>query len=89
MKEILSSVSQKGQVTIPAEIRQLLGVKPKDRVAFRVQDGEVKLTPAPSPIDQSFQAVPALKTSRTLAEMAEIAREEHAQEASKESLKTS
>ena len=32
-----SSVSPKGQVTIPVEIRRLLGVKPKDKVVFRVE----------------------------------------------------
>ena len=34
MKEMLSSVSPKGQITIPVAIRRLLGVKPKDTVAF-------------------------------------------------------
>ncbi len=40
-REAVSSVSPKGQITIPAAIRHLLGVGPKDRVAFRVENGEV------------------------------------------------
>ena len=46
MKEMLSSVSPKGQVTLPLEIRQLLGVKPKDKVAFKVENGQVLIAPA-------------------------------------------
>src|SRR6266516_4624510 len=46
MKEMLSSVSPKGQVTIPLEIRRMLGVKPKDKVAFTVKNGRVRIAPA-------------------------------------------
>jgi len=45
-REAVSSVSPKGQITIPAAIRHLLGVGPKDRVAFRVENGEVVIRPA-------------------------------------------
>jgi AbrB family looped-hinge helix DNA binding protein len=46
MKETFSSVSPKGQITLPAEIRRALGIKPKDKVAISLQDGEVRVTPA-------------------------------------------
>ena len=45
MREKLSSVSPKGQVTLPIEIRRMLGVKPRDKVAFSVENGEVRITP--------------------------------------------
>jgi antitoxin PrlF len=38
----------KGQVTIPADIRRLLGVRPHDEVAFVVEDDHVRLAPATS-----------------------------------------
>ncbi|MBI5300754.1 MAG: AbrB/MazE/SpoVT family DNA-binding domain-containing protein [Chloroflexi bacterium] len=38
MQEHLTTVTQKGQVTIPLAIRQLLGIKPSDRVTFRVTE---------------------------------------------------
>jgi AbrB family looped-hinge helix DNA binding protein len=84
MKERVSSVSPKGQVTIPAEIRQMLGVKPKDKVAFRVEKGEVKIVPAPSLLEASYRAIPALKRSVSLEEMERIAAEEAAQQAADE-----
>jgi AbrB family looped-hinge helix DNA binding protein len=38
-----SSVTTKGQVTIPADIRKVLGVGPHDEVTFWVRDGRVEI----------------------------------------------
>jgi antitoxin PrlF len=43
MRELASTVTRKGQVTIPVEIRRLLNVAPYDRVAFVVEDDRVQL----------------------------------------------
>ena len=86
MSGFVSSVSPKGQVTIPSEMRRRLGVKPKDKVAFRYEGDGVKIVPLGSALAASFQAVPALDPPRTLEEMFEIAREEHAREAAREGL---
>lgn len=45
MKEFLATLTSKGRVTIPAEVRQLLGLKPRDKVSFLVQEneGEIKV----------------------------------------------
>src|SRR5215212_8524831 len=43
MKEHLSVVTRKGQITIPAEIRRALRIKEGDKVAFTMEAGEVKL----------------------------------------------
>lgn len=86
MTEFLSSLSPKGQITIPAEIRRILGVKPKDKVIITIEGEEVRIKAAKSRLEESYQAVPALKQLRTLREMSEIAHEEHAQEAAAEGL---
>jgi AbrB family looped-hinge helix DNA binding protein len=36
-------VGPKGQVVIPKEIRELLGIEPGDEVDFAVQDGGVRI----------------------------------------------
>lgn len=36
MKEVISTVTSKGQVTIPAEIRRLLGISRGDKVSWRM-----------------------------------------------------
>ena len=48
MAEYVTTVTQKGQVTIPGELRKALRIKPRDRVAFELVDGEVRLRPISS-----------------------------------------
>ena len=44
MKEIISTVTSKGQVTIPAEIRKYLGITTNDKISFVIDDeGAVRL----------------------------------------------
>jgi antitoxin PrlF len=45
MREIISTITTKGQVTIPVEIRRLLGVGPQDKIAFVVENDQVHLLP--------------------------------------------
>jgi antitoxin PrlF len=40
---LTSSVTTKGQVTIPSELREKLGIKPGDRVGFVENDGKVEI----------------------------------------------
>lgn len=86
MKEFVSSVSPKGQITLPVEVRRRLGVRPKDKVVITVEGDEVKITLAHTDYAASYQAVPALREQLTLDEMVEIAHEERAREAAKEGL---
>jgi antitoxin PrlF len=64
MNEQLTVVTRKGQVTIPAEIRRALGIKEGDKVAFVLEDDQVKLTRKGSVVEQTAGAlksdVPAL-----------------------------
>jgi AbrB family looped-hinge helix DNA binding protein len=87
MKELLTVVTRKGQVTVPAPVRKALGLKQGDRVTFRVENGEARLTPAPSPVDESFQVAPPLSPARSQREIDEIVQEEIAQNAAQEGLK--
>jgi antitoxin PrlF len=41
-----TTVSSKGQVTVPVEIRKRLGVKGGDRLRFVLREGDVVLRPA-------------------------------------------
>jgi AbrB family looped-hinge helix DNA binding protein len=57
MKESLATITTKGQVTIPAEVRKALGLKPRDKVAFVFNQGEVKIEPSSSTLRLGFGAV--------------------------------
>ena len=41
----LAVVSSKGQITLPAKVRNLLNIHPKDKVQFIVRDDEVVIKP--------------------------------------------
>jgi AbrB family looped-hinge helix DNA binding protein len=56
MTELETRLTQKGQVTIPAEIRAKLGLKPKDTVRFELEGDAVKRKPAPSRLLAGFGA---------------------------------
>lgn len=43
MKEVVATITSKGQVTIPIEVRQTLGLHTGDKVAFTVEESQVQL----------------------------------------------
>ena len=51
-------LTQKGQVTIPLEIRTRWGLKPRDLVQFELDGDEVKLKPVRSTLLAGYGAVP-------------------------------
>lgn len=56
MKEILSVVTRKGQVTVPAEIRRQLGLRVGEKVAFLTDGAEVRLTRGDSIVERTAGA---------------------------------
>ncbi|MGH2347651.1 MAG: AbrB/MazE/SpoVT family DNA-binding domain-containing protein, partial [Chloroflexota bacterium] len=57
MRQITTTITQRGQVTIPAEVRRRLGVGPRDKVAFTIDDDGVHLLPAPFTLESAFGSV--------------------------------
>lgn len=57
MKEFVTTITQRSQVTIPAEVRRVLGVKPRDKVAFTIEDGGVRLELAPFNLESAYGSV--------------------------------
>lgn len=45
---VAGTVTRKGQITFPAEMRRTLGIEEGDRVVFRLSDGVVTISPAGS-----------------------------------------
>jgi len=84
MEESLATITAKGQVTIPAEIRKALGLKPGDKVAFTLNQGEVKLEPSPSALRDGFGAVRPRRKPEDFTELRGKAREWVAQKAEEE-----
>jgi len=80
----VSTVSEKGQITIPLEVRRSLGIKPRDKVTFTLEDGCVRLAPAVSSLEASFQAIPPLDRPLTDKEITEEAAREHVRHVARE-----
>jgi antitoxin PrlF len=57
MSNLESTMTQKGQVTIPAAIRARLGLRPRDRVRFEITGDVVTIKPAESQLLAGFGAV--------------------------------
>ncbi len=54
MRELIATISKRGQVTIPAEIQRLLHLRPGDKVRFLVEDDHVELAPAEFTVASAF-----------------------------------
>ena len=86
MKESFASIGRRGQITVPTEVWQALGLKHGDKVALRVEANRVTITPANSSIAASYQVVPPLDPPLPWKEIERIAHEEAADEVLKEGL---
>lgn len=88
-KEIIATITSKGQVTIPAEVRRHLGIKTHDKITFIIDtEGEVRLsTPRYADVASLRGAAGSLPVPLSWQEMRAIAREDRlaaAQEATDE-----
>jgi antitoxin PrlF len=64
-----STISTKGQITVPIEIRRRLGLREGDRVEFVVEDGLTILRPARSadnPFEKYIGKLPAFESAQAI-----------------------
>ena len=64
-----STISSKGQVTIPVEVRHRLGLKEGDRVEFVFEEGRTVLRPAQpekNPFEAYVGALPAFSNRKEI-----------------------
>src|SRR3954465_10580787 len=79
MKEVVATITSKGQITVPILVRKQLGLGPGDKLAFVLEnDGEIHVRPAQYPdLDALQGAAGSLDRPLTWKEMQDIAREDH------------
>ena len=56
----MSTISTKGQITLPAALRRQLGIKPHDRVVVGLENGAIVIKPAPDLFELEGFLGPAL-----------------------------
>ena len=81
MNQPVTTITKKGQVTIPVGIRRSLGLAPGDKVSFVIEKGEVKVKPVKSALDRSFGAVKPRKKPENFTELERLAEEAIAEDA--------
>ncbi len=77
-QQYIMPVTSKGQVTIPAVVRQLLGLKKNAKVAFRVEGNAVTVEPAEATLQAAYGAVEPITRPEDFEKIAQIAHEEQA-----------
>lgn len=82
MKQIVSTITSKGQVTIPAEVRRHLGIDRGDKLSFVIEDEGVVRIVAPRyhNVASLRGAAGTLERPISWEEMIEVANEDRAQE---------
>lgn len=79
VKQLTTTVTQRGQATIPAEVLRLLGTKPKDKIGFQINGNEVRLIPAAFTLESAYGSVQPLHKPENFKEIIQSVKEEKAQ----------
>lgn len=81
MKQYTTTMTQRGQVTVPVEVQRLLGIGPRDKVTFTVEGREVRLASAREQLNAVFGSVKRLHPDdrTSLDELIEEAKDDHAE----------
>ena len=59
-----TSVTSKGQVTIPKEVCQRLGIRKGSKISFTVVDDHIELTISKTPVEVKHSGFGLLKTNK-------------------------
>jgi len=78
MQEFVTTVTQRGQVTIPAPVRRLLGAKPRGKVAFQVDGQDVRLVAAEHTLESAYGSVKPIAPPQDFKRLERAAKDERA-----------
>jgi antitoxin PrlF len=78
MEHYYTTLTERGQVTLPSEIRRKLGVKPKQKVHFEVDGDSIRIVPSAFTLESIRGMAPPLSEPESIEEIFDIAAEEHA-----------
>ena len=66
-----ATLTSKGQITVPAEIRAKLNLQSGDQLDFIIEDSSIKVTPVTGTLDDLINILPKATQSFTVEEMNE------------------
>ena len=76
-RRITASVTDRGQVTIPAEVRTLLGARARGKIVFEIDDDEVRVLSGPMTLAETAGSVKPLHQPEDFKAVERAAKEEH------------
>ncbi len=79
MTEITTTITKRGQVTVPAQVRRTLGVKPRDKITFTIDGKKVHLTPAAFTLESAYGSVSPSKKPEDFEAITQDAKDEKAE----------
>ena len=85
MRQFTTTTTQRNQVTIPAEVRRTLGIKPREKVSFTIEDdGHVTIAAAEFTVETAYGSVKPVDDGRTLDQIIRDAKDEKAEKTATE-----
>jgi len=78
MKQYTTTVTKRGQVTLPAAVRRLFGTKPRDKVHFTVDGDQVCLTPVAFTLESAYGSVTPSKRPEDFEQVSRLAKADKA-----------
>ncbi len=81
VEEYQRRLTYKGMVTIPAELRRALGVKPNEEVRFKVVEVRVELLPPAMTLESAFGSVTPISRPEDFQQLRDQAIAGHVREA--------
>lgn len=79
MTQIVGSITGRGQVTIPVEVRRILGLQPGEKVIFEIDGNQVRLLRPPFTLESAYGSVTPLNRPEDFEAISRRAKEEHAE----------
>jgi AbrB family looped-hinge helix DNA binding protein len=73
-------LTKKSQITLPKKIREFLGVKPGERVAFIIENNAVQIIPLKSKLEENFGKVKPIKKKEDFNKIRKFVEEKIAEE---------
>jgi len=79
LKEYTRRMTSKGQVTVPAEVRRKLGIRPGETIIFRIVKNHVEIDRSPMSLEEAFGSIRPLSMSEDFEAQTHTAWDEHAE----------
>lgn len=76
MKQFTATITDRGQMTVPAEVRRALGLDARSKVTITLDDGKASIEPAKFTLETLRGSVKPINRPEDFEELERIVREE-------------